>query len=280
MNFLTYILLLFTLSCTTHFSAFAQSKFIAKKLAAKDLHIVAHRGAHQQHPENSIASIKAAIKLGVTVVELDVRSTKDGVLILMHDKTLDRTTTGTGEVYNYTYAEIQTLRLRESPHGAPTSIRIPTLSEALKASKNKIIVDIDFKEERKEYIRTAVADIQQQGMEEQVLFFLYDHTDMSSLNQLDPKITPFPRARTIADVSQIVESGLTSIIHIDDTFMDVAYLNSLKDQGVFLWQNTLGEIDDLAELEGTSIYKSFLKSYPYVKLIQTDHPDLWSKAAH
>lgn len=268
--------LLFVVMGLAYSSSYAQSIQLKKKLESKNLHIAAHRGAHQHFPENSIPAINEAIKLGITIVELDIRSTKDGVLILMHDKMLDRTTTGKGDVSNFTYAEIQGLRLL-TPHGEPTPYRIPTLKEALKACKNKLIVDIDFKEERKEYIAKAYLNIQEEEMEDQVLFFLYNHTDMASIYKLNPKITLFPRARNMADLELILESGLTSIIHIDDSFNDVDYLNGLKQKGITLWLNSLGEIDKLALEEGEWIYISFLKSNPFIKIVQTDNPDLWRK---
>src|SRR5690554_1673670 len=85
--------------------------------------VVAHRGAHTEVPENSLASIDKAVEAGAHIVELDVRRTQDGVFVIMHDRTLDRTTTGSGEVANHTYAELQSLRLLY--HGDPTEHPIP-----------------------------------------------------------------------------------------------------------------------------------------------------------
>jgi len=68
--------------------------------------VASHRAAHIIYPENSILSIKEAIRLGVDIVELDVKVTKDGVPVLMHDGTIDRTTTGSGKPSDYTYEEL------------------------------------------------------------------------------------------------------------------------------------------------------------------------------
>ena len=78
--------------------------------------VVAHRGDWRNFPENSLEAIDNAIKMGVDIVELDVKKTKDGELILMHDRTLDRTTTGKGKVEDHTLAEIKDLRLRNGCH--------------------------------------------------------------------------------------------------------------------------------------------------------------------
>ncbi|GGH17760.1 glycerophosphodiester phosphodiesterase family protein [Sphingobacterium alkalisoli] len=276
-TFFSYIRLIWIISGLMYTTVYAQSTRLLAKLEQKNLHFAAHRGSHQQFPENSVPAIQEAISLGITIVELDVRSTKDGVLILMHDKTVDRTTTGKGKVSELTYAEIQQLQLRETPQGIASKYHIPTLQEALGLCKGKIILDIDFKEERKEYIAQTYELIANEGMEDEVLFFLYDHQEMEQVYRLNPKITLFPRARSMKDISEILQSKRTHIIHIDESFDAVEQLAALRSQGVYLWINSLGEMDKQAAEKGSAVYQSFLKKYPYVTIIQTDNPALWSK---
>lgn len=256
-------------------SVYGQSLPLKHRLQAHELHYAAHRGAHQENPENSLASIRNAIVAGATVVEVDVRATKDGVLILMHDKTVDRTTSGKGKVTDLTFAEIQQLYLRETPHGVVGQHRVPTLKEALECSKGHIIVDLDFKEERAGFSAKTYALITELAMEDEVLFFLYDYRDMELLHTLNPTITLFPRARNKKDLEEIVRSKRTYIAHIDDSFTDVDYLLSLRNNDFYLWINTLGDFDDQAEINGLDVYRSFLSSYPFVRIIQTDMPYLW-----
>src|SRR5262249_6466235 len=71
----------------------------------------AHRGEHLRHPENSLPAIQAAIDAGMDFVELDVRTTADGNLVLMHDRTVDRMTNGQGAVASMTLAEVRKLDL-------------------------------------------------------------------------------------------------------------------------------------------------------------------------
>ncbi len=260
-------------SSTTHL--YAQSNDLIKKLDQKSLHVAAHRGAHLEQPENSIAAIEEAIRQGASVVEVDVRATKDGVLVLMHDKTVNRTTTGRGEVAKQTYAELQQLHLRKKANGEASDHVIPTLSEALRVAKGKILVDLDFKEDRKEFIKKTYALVEQEGMEDQVLFFLYDYRAMPKIYKLNPTITLFPRARSMKDLAAILKMKLTSIVHLDESFIDTEKLNALRQQGIYFWMNSLGEYDDKAEQEGNKAYRSFLEKYPFVRLIQTDHPSLW-----
>ena len=126
-------------------SAQAQVSGIRAKLLDrnnKEVLVVAHRGDWRYAPENSIAAIENAIELGVDVVEVDVQKTKDGHLILMHDKTLDRTTTGKGKVDEFTLAEIQKLWLRNGA-AIKTKHKVPTLEEALLVAKGKIMINLD-----------------------------------------------------------------------------------------------------------------------------------------
>ena len=104
--------------------------------------VIAHRADWRSFPENSIEAIRSAIKLGVDMVEIDVRRTKDGSLVLMHDETIDRTTNGSGKVSEMTFDEIKLLRLM-SGVGVPTDFKVPTLKEALLECKGKIMINLD-----------------------------------------------------------------------------------------------------------------------------------------
>ena len=104
--------------------------------------VVAHRGDWRYAPENSLAAIDNAIKMGVDVVELDVQMTKDGHIILMHDKTLDRTTTGKGLVRECTLDSIKELNLKNGC-AIKTIHRVPTLEEAMLHAKGKIMINLD-----------------------------------------------------------------------------------------------------------------------------------------
>ena len=269
------LLLSIIISFTT--SLCAQSIDLIKRLDQKSLHIVAHRGAHLEQPENSIAAIEEAIRQGVSVVEVDVRATKDGVLVLMHDKTLNRTTTGDGEVSKHTFNEIRQLRLRTKANGEASEYAVPTLEEALRIAKGKIIVDLDFKEDRKEFIEKTYDLVEKEGMEDEVLFFLYDYKDMPRIYKLNPKVTLFPRARSMNDLNAILKMKITSIVHLDESFTDTKRLDSMRQQGIYFWLYSLGEYDDKAGQEGEDIYRSFLEKYPFVRLIQTDYPNLWQE---
>lgn len=110
--------------------------------ANKEVTVVAHRADWRYAPENSIAAIESSIRLGADVVELDIQKTKDGKLILMHDKTLDRTTTGKGQISEWTLDSLRTLYLKNGA-SLRTKHRIPTLEEALLVAKGRVMVNLD-----------------------------------------------------------------------------------------------------------------------------------------
>ena len=104
--------------------------------------VVAHRGNWKHAPENSVAAIQGCIAMGVDIVEVDVRKTRDGQLILMHDATVDRTTDGHGKISEMTLAEIKQLHLKDHK-GNITDHRVPLLEEAMLAAKDTCLVNLD-----------------------------------------------------------------------------------------------------------------------------------------
>lgn len=108
--------------------------------------VVAHRGGVQLGPENTLVTFLKAAELGVDYVEMDIRQTKDGEFILMHDGDVKRTTDGNGRVKDLTLAEIQKLDAGswygKEFEGEP----VPTLRDVLRAIKGKVLPDLDFKD--------------------------------------------------------------------------------------------------------------------------------------
>ncbi|MCJ2185785.1 glycerophosphodiester phosphodiesterase family protein [Novosphingobium beihaiensis] len=126
---------------------------LERRLAGPDgtVMVVAHRACWKGTSENSLDAIRACIAAGIDMVELDVRATRDGKLVLMHDATVDRMTEGTGNVSDLDWADLRKLHLREGKgrrgdEPAPlTARRIPTFEEALRAAKDRILINIDAK---------------------------------------------------------------------------------------------------------------------------------------
>ena len=104
--------------------------------------VVAHRADWRNFPENSLEAILSASEMGVDMLEIDVQRTKDGVLILMHDHNLDRTTTGSGNIADTHWEDIAKLNLKDH-QGNVTTYKVPKLEDALLACKDRIMINLD-----------------------------------------------------------------------------------------------------------------------------------------
>jgi glycerophosphoryl diester phosphodiesterase len=211
---------------------------------------VAHRGVWSTAPENSIGAIEAAIQLGVEMVELDTQSTVDGLLVLMHDETLDRTTTGTGPVETIAYDHLRRLRLRHGaggPVAAVTDETVPLLNVALEVARDRVLVNIDTKYQRD--LGRVVATVRNMGMVDQVI--IKTDVDPQVSRQLVEDLgilgkvihMPMMRAR-----SGRFADDLRAIAHlrppmVEVAFSDIADLEAAREelarQDIRLWVNTI-----------------------------------------
>lgn len=108
--------------------------------------ISGHRGTIEQHlPENSIPAMKEVLKHSPAIFEIDPRLSKDSIPVMVHDATLERTTTGKGKVIDYTWKELKKLRLKDK-QGQETNYRINNLDEMIKWAKGKTILNLDKKD--------------------------------------------------------------------------------------------------------------------------------------
>ena len=198
--------------------------------------MAAHRAENPAFPENSIVAIKEAIRLGADIIEVDVRETKDGVLVIMHDKTLDRTTTGKGLVADMTYDQLQQLFLLHN--GEPTMEKIPTFKEVLNLVKGKVMLDIDYKAEGKRAARSTTRVLRKTKTEKQVLFFLYDYKDAPALRRMNKRVQFMTRAYSREDVDGIFNRGIqVPVIHTDDKFYSDSLMGVIRGKGIRLWMN-------------------------------------------
>ena len=101
---------------------------------SKHVMIFAHRGNWRNSAENSVQAFQDCIDEGLDGIEVDLQMTKDGVLVIMHDDTLDRTTTGSGKVADHTMDELRKLNLL-TPIGVKTRQKIPTFEEILRLAR-------------------------------------------------------------------------------------------------------------------------------------------------
>lgn len=172
-----YRLLFVAIGATMMFSACSDTASNDKRAAkiveeirnpkSKNVLVVCHRGDWRNFPENSIPAIESVIEMGADVVELDIQLTKDSVLVLMHDGTIDRCTTGKGRVADLTYEELQKFYMKTA-HGTRCSLdlKVPTLREALEVCKDRIVINID---KGYNHYGLVLALAEEMGMTEQIL---------------------------------------------------------------------------------------------------------------
>lgn len=156
--------------------------------------VIAHRGASSLAPENTMAAVNAALRLGVDVVEVDVHRSSDGQLVVIHDDTVDRTTNGQGAVNRLTLAEIKALDAGSWFESSFENERIPTLREVMETVRNKATLLIELKGKRTE-VRTAEL-VQELGMADQVIIQSFDFRQIQKVKEKAPEIPTVFLVRT------------------------------------------------------------------------------------
>lgn len=132
---------------------------------SKKVLVVAHRGDWRNAPENSLQAFKNCIDMGVDMIELDLQRSKDGVLFVMHDDWVDRTTDGHGRVCDLTADELRRLHLKAG-HGIPTRHHIPTFEQVLDLCKGQILINVD---KGYDYFKEACAVMEKTGTTRQIV---------------------------------------------------------------------------------------------------------------
>ena len=269
-------------------SAFAQDRvsLIREKLLNRDYSsviVASHRGDWRNFPENSLAAIDNAIKMGVDIVEIDVQRTKDGQLILMHDPTLNRTTTGKGAIADTTLAYVKSLKLKNGC-AIRTIHDVPTLEEALLHAKGKIMLNLDkadryfdqvyelmvktgttkqiimkgngsaekvkelYGDYLKDVIYMPIVNLDKQNAEQQIETFIHDMHPVAFelLYKLDTNPLPKKLKKTMQDRSLI-------------------WYNTL-------WDTMAGGHDDDASLQDFDNGYGYLIDVLGARIIQTDRP--------
>lgn len=246
--------------------------------------VISHRGDWRNTPENSIRAIQNCIDLGVNMVEIDIKKTKDNELILLHDKTLDRTTTGKGLPQDYTLAEIKQMRLRNGA-GVATSHQIPTLEEAMIVAKGKIWVNID---KGYDYFDLVEKVLEKTGTTQQVLIkagLPYQKVVAENKAVLDKlffmPIIDMANPDAMTMVEEYIKNMQPKAFEVCFTQIDQALQNVLdriQKSGSKVWINTLwpslcaGLNDDRAveENQQDSIWGKVIEMG--ASFIQTDRP--------
>ncbi len=255
--------------------------------------VISHRGDWRNYPENSLEAIESAINMGVDIVEMDIHRTADGVLVLCHDKTINRTTNGKGKISEITYDSIRRCCLR-SEHGVKMpKYRMPTLAEALDLCRNRVMINID---KGYAYYDQILPLLEERDMVEQVII-----KDKKSPEKVAAKLAAHKRNMIYMPIinytaqrwekhSVLLDAYLASDIR--PLAYEMCWDGTLKGHqkqfdrvlksGARLWVNTLwdslcggeqhGYEDDRAVKNTDAVYGGVLKMG--ATMIQTDRPAL------
>lgn len=254
-------------SCRTHKNLIALAH---SDQAKREVLVVAHRAniGDDLYPENSLKTIEHCIASGADILELDIRETKDQQLVIFHDKTLNRTTNGEGNVAEISLEELKKLRLKHQD--IVTDFTVPTLDEVLKLAKGKVYLDLDIKLESEDSYKRIVDLLRQHQMEEEVLLFLYDKLDIERMHKLAPKTPILARVYNKEDIAFVKKYPFIRFIHIDEKCYDADLMKELINQGYFVWLNSLGKFDQ-EEVSGRKGFATFFNQYQHVNIVQTDY---------
>lgn len=162
-------------------------RFVVK---GKNVKIIAHRGSSKRAPENTVSSILLAAEDKADYAELDVQETRDGVVVLMHDKNLKRVARLDRNVSEIDYKSIEQLNVQSIDSEKFKGEKIPTLDQVMKVSKGKIKLDIEIKnyKDDTELVKKVVQSIENNNFVDECLVCSFNYNALVRVKKLNPKI--------------------------------------------------------------------------------------------
>jgi glycerophosphoryl diester phosphodiesterase len=237
--------------------------------------VSAHRGGPAPgFPENAIETLAETLRKSPAIMEVDVGASSDGVLFLLHDDGLDRTTTGSGPAAQATWEQLSTLRLVDNT-GQETAFSIPRFADALAWAEGKTVLQVDFK--RSAPYEDVVAEVKRQGAEDRVIFIAYSLAQARRLHRLAPDVMISLDMASQSELNEAVASGIPAdrLIAFTGTEEPQPRLNeTLASSGVEAIFGTLGgarSIDNNISDFGGEDYYAELAGMG-VDVIATDRP--------
>ncbi|TVP43729.1 MAG: glycerophosphodiester phosphodiesterase [Mongoliibacter sp.] len=239
--------------------------------------VSAHRGGpYHGFPENCIETFENTLMHTASILEFDVALTKDSVMVLMHDNSLDRTTNGSGKVIESTFEEIRALRLKDN-EGRLTDFVIPTLDEVLDWGKGKTLFTVDVK--REVPFEMVVDAIKRHKAEPYAAVITYSLGAARKVHRLHPDLMLSVTIRNDEELERFENSGIPVDRWIAFTGLSerpVEFNQKLHENGVFTILGTMGNLDRSAIARGDHIYAEFINNG--ADILATDRPIEAAKA--
>lgn len=245
---LTFILLL-------SMDTAAQSSFLT---SGDGFMVIAHRGASAYAPENTLIAFSKAMEMKAEMVELDVSISKDGIPVVIHDETIDRTTSGNGEVGSFSLSELRSFEYGSWFGDAFAGEPIPTLRESLELMKGNILVNIEIKSEavsddaENGVVRKSLDIVRELNMQHEVIFSSFDYRVHEQLELLDPEILKallYEKSQS-GDLtpSQLVAKYKVDAFNCSHRQLSEEWLNDLKSHNIPFLVYTINEPGRMKEV--------------------------------
>lgn len=224
--------------------------------------ISSHRGGGDipGYPENCLESFEFLASKIPNIIECDIEITKDSVLMMMHDNTLDRTTTGKGKIIAQNWDEIKDVRLKDNA-GTLTTFKIPTLEDVIKWGKNKVIYTLDVK--RNTPYEKVVAMVKKLHAEDYCVIITYDVNQAKKVYELDPNLMISVTIRDLKEYERHQQAGIPDknmVAFIGTREPNKEFNDFLHKKGICTILGTLGNLDKMAIAKGDYLYKGFVNN--------------------
>lgn len=222
--------------------------------------IFAHRGAKTVAPENTLPAFERALVMGVDGIELDVHCSKDGHLVVIHDESLERTTSGTGKVGDYTVAQLA--KIDAGSHFGPafTGVGIPTLDEVFDLVGNRCRVNVELKSEDPnggDQAEPLIAMIKSRKLYDQVIVSSFNPPSLIKMRALAPTIRlgllyylPMPTWLRTAWFSPIIRP---EAIHPEHILIDAELMAWAKATGCAVNTWTVNDVTEARRLAALGV---------------------------
>jgi glycerophosphoryl diester phosphodiesterase len=234
--------------------------------------VAAHRGGPEPgFAENAIPTFENTLRHAPALLEIDIAQTSDGVLVLMHDETVDRTTTGEGPVRDLTLAQFQALSLQDED-GLTLDAHPPTLREALVWAEGRTILELDVK--RGVSYEDVIGEVRAAGAADRVVFITYSVGAARRVHRLAPELMISTEVTNDAELAELEDAGLdlTRILAWTGIEEPNSALNvALAHRGIEAMFGTLGGRDSWDQrfaARGDDQYAEFAETG--LQLISTD----------
>ncbi|MDH7459933.1 glycerophosphodiester phosphodiesterase family protein [Chitinophagaceae bacterium 26-R-25] len=227
--------------------------------------VIAHRGDHLVYPENTLAAYAEAIRNGADYVEIDLRTTKDGHMISLHNSSVEHMTGTKGAIKEMTLNEVLALKIKSNQSSDTTTYHIPTFEQILQLCKDKIYIYIDFKDAT---AAAAYSLLKKYGMEHQVLVYINaedQFKDWRTVCRDMPLMLRVPdEIKTPEGLKQFVTQSKPDVL--DGSWDDYSpeMVQMVKSLHLTLWPDIQSSNENAADWD-----KAVLKGF---NGLQTDHP--------